>query len=129
MEKIKELFVILENRPGTAGELCRVLKKKRISIYAIGIFMDTARIYLSHPEKALEALREHGYEVDVRDVLRISLPNKQGALMELTMKMGNAGINIEYLYGALEEKQKKGTIILEVDNPDLALELFRNHKF
>jgi hypothetical protein len=45
------------------------------------------------------------------------------------MKTGNAGINIEYLYGALEPKQKKGVIVLGIDNINLALEIFRHHKF
>lgn len=129
MEKIQELFVVLDNQPRAAGELFRVLKKKRISIYAVGLFLDTARLYVSDPENALEVLKEHGYAVDTRQVLRVILPNRRGALMDLTMKLGNAGINIEYLYGALEEKQKKGIVVLEVDKPDLALDLFRNHQF
>lgn len=128
MEKIQELFIIMENRPGVTGEICRILKKKRISIYAIGIFLDMGRMYVSHPDKAVAALREHGYAVDIREVLRVSLPNRQGALMDFTMKLGNAGINIEYLYGALEEKQKRGTIILEVDKPDLAIDIFRSDR-
>jgi len=129
MNKILELFVVLEDRPKATGEICRLLKKKRISIYAIGIFQDTARIYLSDPEKAREVMQEHGYEVEIREVLRVVLPNRQGALMELTTKLGNAEINIEYMYGALEEKQKKGILILEVDKPDLALDIFKNHQF
>ncbi|GAB4341167.1 MAG: ACT domain-containing protein [Calditrichia bacterium] len=129
MDKIQELFVILENRPKATAEVCRILKKKRIAIYAIGVFMDTARLYVSHPEKAEEVLKEYGYPVDSREVLRVNLPNRQGALMELTMKLGNAGINIEYLYGAMTEKQKRGTIIMEVDQPDLAIEIFKNHQF
>jgi hypothetical protein len=67
--------------------------------------------------------------VEVRDVLRVNLPNRPGALMDLTMKLGNAGINIEFLYGALEEKQKQGIIILEVDQPDMAVSLFSNHRY
>lgn len=129
MEKIQELYVILENKPGTAGELFRILKKKRISVYAVGMFVDAARLYVSHSEKALNVLQENGYEVEVREVLKVALPNHQGALMELTMKLGNAGINIKYLFGALEPKQKRGTIILEVDDPELALDLFKNHVF
>lgn len=124
MDKIQELFVVLEDKPGRLGALCRILKKKRISIYAIGVFTDTARLYVSDPVNAQVALKEHGYAVEVAEVLRVILPNRQGAMMELTMKLGNAGININYLYGALESKQKKGTIILEVDRPDLALDIF-----
>ena len=107
----------------------RILKKKRISIIAIGLFIDTARLLVSHPEKALEAIQQNNYQAELREVLRVQLPNRQGALMDLTHKLANAKINIKYLYGTMEEKQKRGVIILEVDNPNLALELFKNHRF
>jgi len=129
MEKITELYVIIENQPNAAGNLFRLLKKKNIAVYAVGLFQDTARLYVSDPPKTISLLNDLNYVVEEREVLAISLPNKTGALMDLTMKLGNAKVNIEYMYGALEPKQKKGTIILEVDKPNLALELFRNHSF
>jgi len=129
MEKISELFVLIDDKPGAIGDLTRLLKKKRISIYAIGLFIDTARLHVSHPDKTIEVLQDSGYQVEEREVLRVLLPNHQGALMDLTQKLGNAGINIKYMYGSMEEKQKKGIIILEVDKPDLALDIFRNHRF
>ncbi|MEJ2637813.1 MAG: hypothetical protein P8184_21325 [Calditrichia bacterium] len=129
MQKITELYVVLENRPKAAGELFRILKKKNISIYAVGIFEDTARLYVSDPENASKILTEHGYAVDRRQVLEIVVPNRKGILMELTTKLGNAEININYLYGAMEPKAKKGILVLEVDKPDLAVDIFRTHLF
>ena len=129
MDTILELFVILDDKPGSISELTRILKKKRISIFAIGLFIDTARLYVSHPDKALEAIQENNYQAELREVLRVQLPNRQGALMDLTQKLANAKINIKYLYGTMEESQKRGIIILEVDNIKLAMDLFRNHRF
>lgn len=129
MKKIKELYIVIEDRPNSAGDLFRLLKKRKISIYGVGIFLDAARLYVSDPAKTLGLLQENNYVVEEREVLMVNLPNHEGALMELAMKMGNAGINIDYLYGALEPKQKTGTIILEVDKPDLAVDIFRNHSF
>jgi hypothetical protein len=129
MNTILELFVILDDKPGSISELTRLLKKKRISIFAIGLFIDTARLYVSHPEKALEVIQESDYQAELRKVLRVQLPNKQGALMELTQKLANAEINIKYLYGTMEDNQKRGIIILEVDKTDLAVDIFKNHRF
>ncbi len=129
MEKIKELYVVIENRPKATGEMLRILKKKNISIFGVGIFQDTARLYVSEPKQAYQVLHENNYVVEEREVLRVLMPNHPGALMELTTKLGNAGININYLYGALEPKQPSGTIILEVDNPALALDIFKSHQF
>jgi hypothetical protein len=129
MEKIKELYVVIENRPKATGEMLRIIKKKNISIFGVGIFQDTARLYVSDSKQAYQVLHENNYVVEEREVLRVLMPNHPGALMELTTKLGNAGININYLYGALEPKQASGTIILEVDNPALALDIFKSHKF
>jgi hypothetical protein len=127
MEKIEEVYVVLENKPGVAGNMARILKKKNIAIYAIAMFIDFARMYVSRPQEAVGILHEHGYVAEIREALREAVPNRIGALMELTRKLGKAGINIDYLYGAMLERQKQGLIILEVDKPDLALKLFRNH--
>jgi len=129
VKKINEVFCVLDNQPGATAQLCRILKKKRIAIYGIGVFGDTARLSVSKPQETLAVLKENGYAVEMRDLLRVDLPNRIGALMELTAKLGNAGINIEYFYGTIEEKQRRGVIILEVDKPDLAVDIFINHKF
>ncbi len=129
MEIIKEVYVVLENKPGTAGQLTRILKKYKIAIYAIAMFFDFARMYVSDAEKTAKVLATHGYQVETREVLRMKLPNRIGALMEVAQKLGNAGINIDYLYGAMQEKQKNGIVILEVDQPELAIKLFKTHRF
>ena len=129
MEKIQEVFVVLENKPGAAGEMARLLKKKNISIYAIAMFIDFARMHVSDPEKVMETLQANGYQVELREALCVLVPNRKGVFMELTQKLGNAGVNIDYLYCALQEKQKNGSIILEVDQPVLALDIFKNHEF
>ena len=129
MQKIAEVFVVLDNVPGTISSLLRGLKKKNYSIRAVGLFVDSARLYLDEPEKALKTIQENGYTAELREVLCVDLPNKKGNLSELTQKLANAKININYMYGTMLEKQRSGLLILEVDQPDLAVELFRNHKY
>jgi len=129
MQKISELYVILEDTPGTVSELLRVLKKNKISIYAVGLFIDTARLHVSDPQKGLDVIQEHGYVVELRDVIRIELTNKPGMLYEIAHKVANAGININNMYGAVREKESQGIIILETDNIPLTLDIFKNDKF
>jgi hypothetical protein len=129
MRKISELYVILEDVPGTVRELFRLLKKKKISIYAVGLFIDTARLHVSDPQKALEVIQENGYVVELREVIRLELVNKLGALYEIAHKVANAGININNLYGAVGEKDTNGVIIMETDNIPLTLDIFKNDQF
>ena len=129
MQKISELYVILEDAPGTISELLRVLKKNKMSIYAVGLFIDTARLHVSNPKKGLEVIQEHGYVVELRDVIRVELTNKPGMLYEIVHKVANAGINIKNLYGAVGEKESIGVVIMETDNIPLTLDIFQNDKF
>ena len=129
MQQISELYVLLEDVPGTVSELLRILKKNKISIYAVGLFIDTARILVSNPQKGLEVIQEHGYVVELRDVIRVELTNRPGAIYEIAHKVANAGININNLYGAVREKESAGILIIETDNIPLTLDIFRNDKF
>ena len=129
MQKISELYVILEDVPGTVSDLLRMLKKNKISIFAVGLFIDTARILVSNPQKGLEVIQEHGYVVELRDVIRVELTNRPGAIYEIAHKVANAGININNLYGAVREKESAGILIIETDNIPLTLDIFRNDKF
>ncbi len=129
MEKIKEIFVVIENKPGEISKLCRLLKKKNISISGIGVYEDVARLYVSNPEKTLGILHDLSYQADVHEVLAVILPNKAGTLFEVTQKLANAGINILSLYSTMLSKQKKAMVILEVDKTDLAVDIFKTHKY
>lgn len=127
MEKVSEVFVVLEDHPGSIGGLCRVLKKKGINILAIGVFFDAARLHVDDTAKAIMVLQENDYQLEQREVLRVTMPNKPGMLLQLTEKLGKAGINIQYLYSTLTREQTSGIVILEVDKMQLAVDIFREH--
>jgi hypothetical protein len=116
MERITEIFVILENRPSTLGELCSHLAENELNIEAIGVFHDTAKIYVKNLNKAMKLLSKLNYTTETRDVLKIDLENRPGALAEVTTKLGNKGINIEYCYGTLSRKGNTTSVILDVSD-------------
>jgi hypothetical protein len=120
MERITELFVILENRPSTLGELCSHLAENDLNIEAIGVFQDTAKLYVKNVTKAVKLLSKLNYTTELRDVLKVDLENRAGALAELTSRLGNKGINIEYCYGTLSHKGNTTSVILDVSDIDKA---------
>jgi hypothetical protein len=121
MERITEIYVVLENRPSTLGELCSHLAENDINIEAIGVFHDTAKLYVKNVTKAVKILNKLNYPTDLRDVLKIDLENRPGALGEITTKLGNKGINIEYCYGTLSRKGTTTSVILDVSDIDKAM--------
>jgi hypothetical protein len=120
MERITEIFVILENKPSTLGDLCGYLAENEINIESIGVFHDTAKIYVKSLNKAVKLLEKLNYTIELRDVLLVDIENRPGALAELTGKLGDEGINIEYCYATLGRKNNATSLILDVSNIDKA---------
>jgi hypothetical protein len=128
MERITEIFVLLDDKPSTLGNLCAYLSEEEINIESIGVFHDTAKIYVKNLNKAVKALskREEYANHELRDVLLVDIENKPGALAELTTKLGDEGINIEYCYGTLSRKSDKVSVVLDVSNIDRAEQLLKS---
>lgn len=126
MERITEIFVILENKPSVLGDLCSHLAESGINIDSIGVFHDTAKISVQNLNKAVKLLTKLNYVIELRDVLRIDLENRAGALAELTTKLGDEGINIEYCYGTLSRKGNAVSVILDVSDIERAVEVLKS---
>jgi hypothetical protein len=121
MERVTEIYVILENKPSVLGDLCGRLAEAGINIDSIGVFHDTAKLVVSNLNKALKLLSRLNYITEQRDVLRIDLENRPGALAELAAKLGDEGINIEYCYGTLARTGGTISVILDVSNIERAI--------
>ena len=126
MERISEIFVVLENRPSTLGELCSHLAENNINIEAIGLFQDTAKLFVKNVNKAIKVLNKLDYETEIRDVLRVELENRPGALAEVATKLGDKGVNIEYCYGTLSSKGKNAAVILDVKDVNKAIKILKS---
>ena len=125
MEKIKELFVILEDRPKALGEMLNVLAKEKIVIETMAVFVDSAKLIVKNIEKAQKVLKAHNYAAEVRDVIRTQVENKTKELAYITERIGHVGINISYIYGMTNPGEKDITLIMDVSDVETALSLFK----
>lgn len=123
MERIKELFVVVDNRPGALGELLGHLGREKVNVEAIGLFHDIAKLSVSDFERAQKVLLSHKYQVETREVLRIDLDNKPGSFAFVASRLGSAGLNIDYCYATVGKGQKNATVILDVEDLDKAMSL------
>ena len=121
MERIRELFVVVENKPAALGELLGHLANEKINIEAIGLFQDIAKLSVSDVDLALKALRRGKYQVEMREVLRLDVDNKPGSFAFMASRLGAAGINIDYCYCTVAKGQKSASVIVDVANIDRAL--------
>ncbi len=121
MEKIIELFVVVENKPGALGDLLGCLGREKINIEAIGLFQDIAKLSVSDVDRAAKALRQSNYQVELREVLRLYLDNKPGSFAIVASRLGAAGINIDYCYCTVGKGQKNASVMVDVKDLDRAM--------
>jgi hypothetical protein len=121
LERITELFVVVENRPGALGELLGYLSREKINIEAIGLFQDIAKLSVSDVDRAMKALHQGKYQVELREVLRLELDNNPGAFAFVVARLGAARINIDYCYSTVGKGHKKAAVILDVGDLDRAM--------
>jgi hypothetical protein len=127
MDIAKQLSVFLENTPGTLSDVCEVLGKEKINIYALAI-SDTVdhavvRMVVSDSRRALQIFEERGTLVVENDVLMIDGDNRPGSLAIIAQKLSKAKINIEYAYLATSPGSKRGLAIVRPSNVKKALEI------
>ncbi len=104
MEVVKQISVFLKNEPGVLADVCTALAGKDVNLLGLSV-SDTVdhavvRMIISDAAAARDVLEERGTLVIETEVLAIDMPHKPGALAELSKKLGEAGVNIEYAYGS-----------------------------
>ena len=124
MEKASQLSIPMENVPGQLGRLCRILTQANVNIRGISISessdFSTIRVILSDPAAARKALREAGLTFAVQDVLIAEVTDKPGALECIAQRLGEVGINVQYVYGVANGTAGHAKLVLHVDDVDRA---------
>ncbi len=125
MQVATQLSLLLANKPGTLAAVCRTLTKAEISVNALTISETVdhsiIRMVVSKPHPALRLLEDYGTLVLENEVLVLEEQNKAGVLENICEKLGNGGVNIEYVYFSTSAHAQNVTIILRPDNIAKAL--------
>jgi hypothetical protein len=115
---MKDLTVILEDRPGTLADMGEALGKAGINIEGVSGFPSEGKgvmhVLVEDAAAARRALEEVGIEVgDEREVLVLEIEDRPGALGEVGRRIANAGVNIELVYLATNTRLVIGADDLE----------------
>jgi hypothetical protein len=79
------------------------------------------RLLVDKTEKALEALNQAQYWVNTTQVLVMTLDNRPGKLANVSKRLGDAKININYVYGSGASDLNSVIYVFCVPNADQAL--------
>lgn len=111
---MRNLVVMLEDRPGTIAEVTEALGNAGINIEGFCGFPSppggTLHLLIEDSDRAQEVITATGATVrDVREVLVVRCPDEPGALAGWTRKLADAGVNLDLCYHATGDRIVLGT--------------------
>jgi hypothetical protein len=74
--------------------------------------------------QAIDLLYKHDYVFDIAPVIALKLDNKPGELAKITTQLGEAGININYVYGSVAGPDAECLFVFCPEDIDLAAKIF-----
>ena len=129
MAIVKQLTVMLENRPGAMAMLCSELAKVAVNITAIQASdarpIGPVRMIVSHPDVAKRVCDALNLKYLEEEVLAVKVGDRPGALGRVTRKLAEKGINIEYVYGSISRDATQALLVLQVSDLSAAARLVR----
>ena len=103
-KKLKQLSFSLPNKVGLLAQVASAVSQAKVNIEAICAYeMDYKGYFMmvtDNNAKAKKVLAKMGANVEVEDVLIVTVPNKVGQLQKLAKQIADAGVDIYYAYGS-----------------------------
>jgi hypothetical protein len=123
---LKQISVFAENKPGRLASITEVLYKAGVNLRAFTIAeagdFGIVRMVVDKTEEGYKALKEAGFTVTITDVLGVEVKDEPGGLYKIAKALGDANVNIEYVY-AFTFGGDKALIILRADDIQKAMEV------
>ncbi|HSW64727.1 MAG TPA: ACT domain-containing protein [Dissulfurispiraceae bacterium] len=130
MEKVQQLSIFAENRPGRLEKITRVLGENSVNILATAIVSTNGfgviKFMVDKCELALAKLREAGFTVTLSEVLAIEMKDKPGGLHDVVQILSEKGVNIENASVYVAESRKRAYLLVEVKDIAKAKQQLKN---
>ena len=123
---VKQISLSLDNTPGKFLEVSEYLGTEGINIRAISVAdtadISTVRFVTDNPEKTINVLKSHNYNVKETEVLAVEVPDHPGGLQAILKPLKAAGVNVHYLYPYLGRGESgQPVVIIGVDKTEEAV--------
>ena len=123
---VKQISVFLENKAGTLQTMTAALADKGIDMRALSLAetndFGIVRLIVDDVYAASTVLKDAGFIHNVTSVLGVCIPDEPGGLNNVLKVLGEAQINVEYMYAFLGRKSTQhATMIFHVQDPAAAV--------
>lgn len=108
---LKQISVFVENKPGKMQHLTQVLADHHVDMRALSLAETSdfgiVRIIVDDVYAASTLLKDEGFIHNVSKVLGVVIPDEPGGLNAVLAVLGEAQINVEYMYAFLGSNDTK----------------------
>ncbi|HEY3412649.1 MAG TPA: ACT domain-containing protein [Armatimonadota bacterium] len=123
---VKQVTVFLTDKPGQLANAQAALADAGINIRALSSIPlasdhGTAHFVVDDAPGAEKALAPVGLAVRTTDVLLVQMPDRPRALLEVTQRLANAGVNIQYVYGTVTAPGFPSPAVFKVSDIEAAV--------
>jgi hypothetical protein len=130
---LKQITLFAENKPGRLTSATKILSENEINIRAFTI-ADTGefgiiRFVVDDADASLRHLRKAGFTVSETQVIGLEMPDKPGALFEISRALSDNEINIDYAYAYASATPDKAILILQASDLTRAVSLLTERGF
>ncbi|PIS47528.1 MAG: hypothetical protein COT17_03025 [Elusimicrobia bacterium CG08_land_8_20_14_0_20_51_18] len=127
---VRQYTVFLPNRPGALSQFIELFANEGINIIGVASEIHDEsgiiKIAMDSDKKFSYILTRAGFTTLETSMLSIDLEDKPGELLKLTRILAQNDINITTVYGT-SYGNKVSRILLNVSNPETALEILSKH--
>jgi hypothetical protein len=127
MDKVMQVSVFSENKPGRIERITHIFAGEGINILAISITSTNGfgiiKLLVDKCELAYQKLKENGFTVTLNEVLAIEMKDSPGGLHDVSQILSDKGVNIENAYVYVVESRARAFLIVEVKDIEKAKEM------
>ena len=123
----REISFIAPDKVGLLNEISTELSNAGVNVLTVCAYSMEGKasfmMITSDNAKAAEVLKAKGYELKDYEVVLYDLENKVGAMSEMTKKLADAGVNMDYFYGTTGAPDVPALLVFKSDNNAKAVEV------
>lgn len=128
---IRQLSVLVENKPGSLMEVTSRLTEAHVNIRAVANFdapdFGILRMVVDKPEEAKEYLTTRGYVVSVHEVMGVELEDKKGNLNQTLSILAEGKLNINYIYSFVIRDGRAPVMVFQTDDYEKATQILKKY--
>ena len=128
---IRQLSVLVENKPGSLMEVTSRLTEAYVNIRAVANFdapdFGILRLVVGKPQEAKEYLTARGYVVSVHEVMGVELEDKKGNLNQMLSILAEGKLNINYIYSFVIRDGRAPVMVFQTDDYEKATQILKKY--